>query len=225
MTGSENNPSKINTLFNTINQIIEEARNTVYRTANFTMVQAYWNIGKTIVEEEQNGKERAEYGQELIKQLSKKLTKKHGKGFHLLSSSYLGQSKDSLAAFFAGKALEVNPNNYIALTNMGILYDRKSEYEKATVFYEKSLKINDTLFQTYSNYLVNRIKVGDFTNAVKMGEKALEFGNHIWDKAHLCLSYHKVGDIEKRDSLLNTLKRLKFEKLTNLEVKIYEDIE
>ncbi|HRP90827.1 MAG TPA: hypothetical protein PKX92_12415 [Edaphocola sp.] len=160
--------------------------------------------------------------------LAKKFTIEYpnnDKGFHLLSSSYLGQSKDSLAAFFAGKALEVNPNNYIALTNMGILYDRKSEYEKATVFYEKSLKINDTLFQTYSNYLVNRIKVGDFTNAVKMGEKALEFGNHIWDKAHLCLSYHKVGDIEKRDSLLNTLKRLKFEKLTNLEVKIYEDIE
>lgn len=83
--------SEFNTLYNTINQIIEEARNTVYRTANFTMVQAYWNIGKTIVEEEQNGKERAEYGQELIKQLSKKLTKKHGKGFTETNLKYMRQ--------------------------------------------------------------------------------------------------------------------------------------
>jgi len=90
----ENNtptPSGFDTLYTTINQIIEEARNTVYRTANFTMVQAYWNIGKTIVEEEQKGKERAEYGQELIKQLSKKLTKKHGKGFTETNLKYMRQ--------------------------------------------------------------------------------------------------------------------------------------
>lgn len=84
-------PSQFDTLYNTINQIIEEARNTVYRTANFTMVQAYWNIGKTIVEEEQNGQERAEYGTELITQLSKKLTKKHGKSFSERNLWYIKQ--------------------------------------------------------------------------------------------------------------------------------------
>lgn len=78
----QNLPSQtIDGLFNAISQIIEEARNTVYRTANFAMVQAYWNIGRAIVEEEQKGKERAEYGQKIIKHLSKNLTKKYGKGF------------------------------------------------------------------------------------------------------------------------------------------------
>lgn len=81
----------INTLYDTINQIIEEARKTVYRTANFTMVQAYWNIGKVIVEEEQKGKERAEYGKELITKISKKLTKKHGKGFTETNLKYMRQ--------------------------------------------------------------------------------------------------------------------------------------
>jgi|SRR5690554_1008839 len=81
MAGNEHKPSEINTLYDTINKIIEEAQKTVYRTANFAMVQAYWNIGRAIVEEEQNGKERAEYGQEVITQLAKKLTKKHGKSF------------------------------------------------------------------------------------------------------------------------------------------------
>ncbi len=80
---AKNNPAShdINTLYDTINQIIEQARNSVYRTANFTMVQAYWNIGRAIVEEEQNGKERAEYGKQVLQQLSKKLTTKYKKGF------------------------------------------------------------------------------------------------------------------------------------------------
>lgn len=88
---SQYTPSPQNRLYDTVNQIIEEARNTVYRSANFIMVQAYWNIGRAIVEEEQKGKERAEYGQELIKQLSKKLTKKHGKGFNTTNLWYIRQ--------------------------------------------------------------------------------------------------------------------------------------
>lgn len=72
---------EINTLYDTINQIIEDARNTVYRTANFMMIQAYWHIGRAIVEEEQNGKERADYGKQVLKQLSQKLTAKYKKGF------------------------------------------------------------------------------------------------------------------------------------------------
>lgn len=81
----------ISTLYDTISQIIENARNAVYRTANITMVRAYWHIGRVIVEEEQKGKERAEYGTELIKQLAKKLTKKHGRGFTETNLKYMRQ--------------------------------------------------------------------------------------------------------------------------------------
>lgn len=106
-----------------------------------------------------------------------------------------------------------------------IFADRKLEHNKAILFYEKSLKVNDTLFQTYSNYLVNRMKVGDYIKAVEVGEKALKYGSHIWDKAHLCLSYHKIGVVAKRDSLLKELRELNFERLSSLEAKISEDIE
>lgn len=71
----------IDTLYTAINKIIEDARNTVYRTANVTMVKAYWHIGRAIVEEEQSGKERADYGKQVLKQLSEKLTEKYKKGF------------------------------------------------------------------------------------------------------------------------------------------------
>lgn len=62
-------------------EILEEARDKVYRTANTEMVQAYWSIGQMIVEEEQKGSDRAEYGQSLLVILSTRLTSDYGKGF------------------------------------------------------------------------------------------------------------------------------------------------
>ena len=67
-------------IYKEIKSILEQARNKVYKVANSTMVQAYWNIGRVIVEK-QGGNNKAEYGTALIKNLSKKMTKEFGKGF------------------------------------------------------------------------------------------------------------------------------------------------
>jgi hypothetical protein len=64
-----------------IKQILTQARQNAYRAVNTSMVQAYWLTGRRIVVEEQNGKERAEYGKEIIKKLSRELTDDFGKGF------------------------------------------------------------------------------------------------------------------------------------------------
>lgn len=66
--------------YNEIKEILLSARNKVYQTANFAMVEAYWNIGKSIIEE-QGGNEKAEYGTGLLKELSKQMTQDFGKGF------------------------------------------------------------------------------------------------------------------------------------------------
>jgi predicted nuclease of restriction endonuclease-like (RecB) superfamily len=68
-------------LYLKIKNILQSARDNAYRHINFVMVEAYWNIGKQIVEDEQRGKDRAEYGAYLIKELSSRLTKDFGKGF------------------------------------------------------------------------------------------------------------------------------------------------
>jgi hypothetical protein len=67
--------------YNDIRQILQSARNRAYSAVNTAMVDTYWLIGKRIVEEEQQGKERAGYGQELIKNLSIELQSEFGKGF------------------------------------------------------------------------------------------------------------------------------------------------
>jgi hypothetical protein len=75
-------------IFSRIVSIIEEARSTVIRTVNSEMVIAYWCIGREIVEEQQAGRERALYGDNLLKKLSEKLTLKFGKGFSVTSLKY-----------------------------------------------------------------------------------------------------------------------------------------
>lgn len=69
--------------FTDVRAILQDARNKAYVSINFIMVEAYWQIGKRIVEEEQHGKERAAYGEGLLKMLSKELTDEFGKGFSI----------------------------------------------------------------------------------------------------------------------------------------------
>lgn len=73
-------------IYNQASTIVEEARTTAYRQINEALVRRNWLIGKLIAEEELKGENRAVYGLELIKWLSKRLTAKYGKGF---SKSYL----------------------------------------------------------------------------------------------------------------------------------------
>ena len=78
---SENLKNKA--LFAQVVALLQNARLQVLRTVNSTMVYNYFEIGRMIVEEEQNGKERAEYGKQILKGLSEQLTSEFGKGFSI----------------------------------------------------------------------------------------------------------------------------------------------
>ena len=67
--------------FSRIVDLLQSARNRVVQTVNQTMVHTYFEIGRMIVQEEQDGKERAGYGKHILKELSKDLTIEFGKGF------------------------------------------------------------------------------------------------------------------------------------------------
>lgn len=64
-----------------IRQIIIDARQKIAKSVNFAMVEAYWLVGKNIIEEKQQGKHRAEYGKSMLKYLSQLLTTEMGKGY------------------------------------------------------------------------------------------------------------------------------------------------
>jgi predicted nuclease of restriction endonuclease-like (RecB) superfamily len=69
------------TFFESIRQVIILSRQRVYRMANSALLESYWTIGKLIVEDEQKGKTKAEYGKATLKNLAQQLTLEFGKGF------------------------------------------------------------------------------------------------------------------------------------------------
>jgi len=76
-----NNDALSNDLIRRISDLLKNARNNVISTVNQTMVITYFEIGRMIIEEEQNGKEKAEYGKQILSSLSRRLTSDFGKGF------------------------------------------------------------------------------------------------------------------------------------------------
>ncbi|MCQ2309961.1 MAG: PDDEXK nuclease domain-containing protein [Bacteroidales bacterium] len=123
-------PLKSNELYNKIARLLEEARRKVTSAVNIAMVYTYFEIGRIIVEDEQNGNSRAEYGKEVLKNLSEKLTREFGKGFSV-------ENLDRMRFFYKTYA-----NSSTVLTNFTLSWshylflmriDNKDERD----FYEK----------------------------------------------------------------------------------------
>ena len=75
-----NNPEYDQLLLN-VGETLEKGRRRAVMSVNSAMVQTYWEIGRQIVQYEQNGNERAEYGSDVLNRLSRDLTDRYGKGF------------------------------------------------------------------------------------------------------------------------------------------------
>lgn len=78
-------------IYDRIREILDSARTNIARSVNTTQVVANWLVGREIVEEEQQGAERADYGQRLISTLSKRLSKDYGAGYSAQSLFYMKQ--------------------------------------------------------------------------------------------------------------------------------------
>ena len=84
------------TFVNDIKTIIRNGRQAACSAVSAVMTETYWNIGKRIIEQEQQGKTRAEYGRHLIDMLADELTKEFGEGF---SARYLRQFRKFYTIF------------------------------------------------------------------------------------------------------------------------------
>lgn len=80
-------PTAQNALLTNIRELLNQGRKQVFQAVNAAMVQTYWEIGRLIVEDEQQGQARAEYGKGVLKTLSTALTNEFGKGFDVRNLS------------------------------------------------------------------------------------------------------------------------------------------
>ncbi|PZR19207.1 MAG: hypothetical protein DI539_14795 [Flavobacterium psychrophilum] len=139
-----------------VSSLLLDARRKVVQTVNHTMVITYYEIGRMIIEEEQNGQERAAYGKQLITELSKKLIVNFGKGFsqrnlEQMRQFYLVYSiPQTLSAEFQSTdnmhdSFQLSWSHYLKLMRIDDIYERK--------FYEvESLKNNWSLRELNRQY-------------------------------------------------------------------------
>jgi predicted nuclease of restriction endonuclease-like (RecB) superfamily len=114
-----------NNFYKEIKELLYSAKNKVYQTINTTMTQTYFQIGKRIVEEEQGGETRAEYGKSLLKLLSVQLNNEFGKGFSVdnlenMRRFYIAFQKSETVS----RKFELSWSHYIFLTRIENINER-----------------------------------------------------------------------------------------------------
>lgn len=151
--------------FAEIRDLLHAGRETAYRSVNTVMVQTYWQIGKRIVEEEQNGKARAGYGDYLIVNLSRYLTDCFGKGF---SVANLWNFKQFYLTFSDFEQFSTQCVGNLAWTHIRLIMRLDDEKERHYYLQEASA-------QNWSSRLLERnIKSGYYRRLLSSQNKKSE---------------------------------------------------
>ena len=153
-----------NNIYQEIKELLYSAKNKVYQTINTTMTQTYYQIGKRIVEEEQGGETRAEYGKSLLKLLSVQLINEFGKGFSVdnlenMRRFYLAFQKSETVS----RKFELSWSHYIFLTRIENINERNF-YEIESI--ENSWSLRE-LKRQFDSGLFERLKLSSDKQKVK----------------------------------------------------------
>jgi len=131
-------------LFQQVVALLKNAQQQVIRTINSTMVYTYFEIGRMIVEEEQNGKERAAYGKQVLKELSKELTKEFGKGFSV-------ENLDRMRMFYRTYSNSSSLKRILEIVNSSSLMTNSENEKIQSVTEEFEYEIPQTVFTESKN--------------------------------------------------------------------------
>ncbi|MDO9153612.1 MAG: PDDEXK nuclease domain-containing protein [Paludibacter sp.] len=178
--------SKDNQLYSKVVELIQLARQKIATVVNLTMVHTYFEVGRMIVEDEQQGKERAEYGKAVLKDLSVRLTEKFGKGFS-------EQNLRNMRQFFTVYSIYETPSSKL-----------KRNVNKSTSIRQtpsSELKVIDN--QINNVFVVSVVKPTKFTlswshylilmrieNSAERNFYEIEATNENWSESQLKRQYH-----------------------------------
>ena len=176
-------------------ELLHSARKQVVYSVNQTMVFSYFQIGKMIVEEEQQGKDRAEYGKQLIKGLSDKLTKEFGKGFsqrniEQMRQFYLVYSKtQTLSAEFAQKKTQTLSAKSEIQQPMSV------KFELSWSHYLKLMRIDDSEERRF--YEIESIK-----NNWSIRELQRQYDSALYTRLALSRDKKKIKELSEKGLVL-----------------------
>ncbi len=176
--------------YNRIAELLKNARIKVVQTVNKTMVYTYFEIGRIIVEEEQKGKKRAEYGKKILKTLSERLKKEFGRGF----------SVDNLE----------NMRKFYLTYSISETVFRKSIKEKSETVFRKTENIEFNL--SWSHYLFllkidnpderKFYEIEAITNGWSLRELQRQFDTALYERLVLSRDKNGVKELSKKGQII-----------------------
>jgi len=176
-----NTPSNTK-FYSQIVSLLQSARAKVVRSVNQTMVLTYFEIGKMIIEEEQDGKERAGYGKEILKGLSGVLSKEFGKGFSV-------DNLENMRKF------------YLAYQKSETL-SRKSELENNLLSWSHYLKLMRIEDENERNFY----EIESLKNNWSVRELRRQFDSALYTRLVLSRNKEKVKELSEKGLILETPK-------------------
>ncbi len=133
-------------LFQQVVDLLQNARQQVLRTVNSTMVCTYFEIGRIIVEEEQSGKDRAEYGKQILKGLSEQLTNEFGKGFST-------DNLENMRKFFLAYSISESLTRILQITNSSSLMTNSESVNLEEIHTTKTQSLISFFKLTWTHYV------------------------------------------------------------------------
>ena len=189
-----NKPSNTK-FFTQIVDLLQSARSKVVQTVNQTMVLTYFEIGRKIVEEEQGGKERADYGKQLLKGLSEVLTKEFGKGFSVqnlerMRSFYLTYQKSSTLSRISENAISST-----MLSESQKQQTASVRFKLSWSHYLKLMRIDDENERKF-------YEIEAFKNNWSVRELQRQFDSALYTRLVLSRDKNKVKELSEKGLIL-----------------------
>lgn len=199
-------------VYDRIRKIIDSARARIAATVNFEMVQAYWLVGREMVEEEQRGSKRAKYGTSLIEEFSRRLTAEYGKGW---SPSQLWHLRQFFLEF-QDRCFKIS---HTACATSGFLHTLRAELSWS--HYRLLMRVDDP--RTRSFYEVECAKSHWSTRELERQIAALLYERLALSKDKKAVRHlaKKGQEIQKYEDLLKDPYVLEFTRLPAA-AKLYE---
>lgn len=172
------NLTHTNSMMNEIRELLLNARQRVAVQVNTELLSTYWNVGKIIVEHEQENKGRADYGKQTLKQLSKELTKEFGKGFSVSNLQFMRRFYQNYQ-IQQTVSVKLSWSHYCELLTISDP-DKRSFYEKETINSGWSIRELKRQISTslYERLLLSEGKTNKET-VLALAEKGIEMSTPL----------------------------------------------
>jgi len=223
-------------LFSSIKQLIENAKSSIVRNINTAMLLTYFDIGKVIIENEQGGKDRAEYAKETLKNLSQQLTKEFGRGysvdnlqwmrkFYLMYQNRISEKYETMSRNSAEDVIyeSASRNSFFSLSWSHYIQLMKIENSDERNFYEIEASQNNwsvrELTRQFNSAIYERLALSRDSDEIKeLGQKGqiIEKSTDVL-KSHYVLEFldlkqdHRYSESDLETEIINKLEHFMLE--------------